>query len=93
MYGLVVAYSWDKNPIANMETLSGRICIITHKQDEVIPYKESISYGLMQSGSRKTYTTIELDETVEGSPHNREFTEKENALIITEIQRMLQISL
>ncbi|MCB1109479.1 MAG: alpha/beta fold hydrolase [Chlamydiia bacterium] len=81
-------YQWNKDPIAALGRLKGRVCILYHPSDEVIPYKESTYYGLKKTQIQYTYLCM---EEIEGSAHNRPFTEAENQYIITELRKMLDI--
>lgn len=97
MYIPIVLSRWNQDQIAALETLKGRVCIVFHKGDEVIPYKDSTHKALMNLERTRTYSCLELkEETAQESSsqvHNRGLTEQENKQIIAELKRMLKIPL
>ena len=84
---------WARNPIAAMESLKGRVCVVYHQQDKVIPYVQSTYSALLGTKRSRTYTTFEMTDMTNPDVHNREFTETEEKTIVTELKRMLRIPL
>ncbi len=89
---------WAKNPIAALESLKGRVCIVYHRLDGVVPYAHSTHSALVKAQRSRTYTCLSLqEENMSQEPssqaHNRKFTEEEDKKIIVELKKMLNISL
>lgn len=87
---------WSRDSLPALESLRGRILIIYHQKDGVVLFEDSTYQGLCKAKRNREYNILELCENdphqaVDSYPHNREFTDDENAIIITEIGRMLGI--
>ncbi|MBS0653071.1 MAG: alpha/beta fold hydrolase [Verrucomicrobia bacterium] len=95
MHQLIDWTEWNKDPVAAMERLKGRVCIIYHGQDVVIPYETSAHCALLGYPRTRSYSCLSMDdEGVDGfNGHNRDFSDKENALVVAELKRMLRIPL
>jgi len=95
IHGTMSLLQWAKDPIEALEGLKGRVCIIYHKGDGVIPYKQSTHYALTQVERAKTYSCISLQEEgmakSSAHAHNRDFTDEENTRIVVELKKMLVI--
>lgn len=95
MHQLIDWTEWNKDPVAAMERLKGRVCIIYHRQDGVIPYDTSTHCALLGYPRTRSYSCLSMeDEEVDGlNVHNREFSDMENALVVAELKRMLHLPL
>lgn len=91
MYCLAKIAGWAKDPINALESLRGRVCIIYHEQDRVIPYQNSLHLALTSAIRAKQYTCIQLQGDDEGA-HMREFTNQEHERVIEELKKMLKLS-
>ncbi|NRA89668.1 MAG: hypothetical protein HRU43_00775 [Simkaniaceae bacterium] len=60
--GAFSIYGCKKSPIAAMKTLKGRVYIIFHKGDGVIPYEQSTHFAAEKEAFPRLYTSIELFE-------------------------------
>ena len=90
--------SWAQDPIAALETLKGRVCIVYNPLDGVIPYVDSTHNALVHSQRTKTYSCLALQEEdmnqlPSSQAHNRELTVEENSKIVVELKKMLHIPL
>lgn len=90
--------NWAQDPIAAMESLKGRVCIIYHSLDGVIPYIDSTHSGLLAKERVRTYCCLALKEDdmsqePSSQAHNRALTEEENVKIVVELKKMLRIPL
>ena len=89
---------WTRDSGEALECLKGRVLIIYNPKDGVIPYAESTHKGIkMRPQRNRNYLCLELcekDTTAEIGPypHNREFTDEEDRIIVAEIKNMLDIS-
>ena len=98
IHGTMALLRWAKDPIEALEGLKGRVCIIYHKGDGVIPYKQSTHYALTQVERTNTYSCIPMQEEagsaeLSAHAHNRDFTDEENTRIVVELKKMLVIPL
>ncbi len=98
MAGSIAMTKWAQDPIAAMESLKGRVCIVYHTLDGVIPYAQSTHSALVNFERTRTYSCIELREDdmaqePSSQMHNRDFTDDENARIVVELKKMLKIPL
>jgi hypothetical protein len=95
--GAFSIYGCKKSPIAAMKTLKGRVCIIFHKGDSVIPYEQSTHFAAEKEAFPRPYTAIELFEKSGEKPssahaHNREFSDEENERVVVELMKMLGLA-
>ncbi len=83
------------NPLAATERLKGRVCIIYHKGDGVVPYPTSFHLAASQAQRQRSYSCIELqgDEEASCRAHNREFNDEEHRRVIIELKKMLRLPL
>ncbi len=82
---------WDRDPVAALEALKGRVCVIYHPQDPLIVPAISLHTALLQS-KRAGYCHLSLQDEREGissSAHNRAFTDSEQDQVVAEIKKML----
>lgn len=98
MHTLLAWSHWNRSSAAVLEGLKGRVCIIYHKGDAVIPYVTSTHEALTQIKRTRNYSCLALKEKGNSSEltnraHNREFNQEEHQLIITELKRMLRLPL
>ena len=98
IHGIMALLHWAKDPVEALEGLKGRICIIYHKGDGVIPYEQSTHHALTQLERANTYFCIPMQEKGESAElsaraHNRDFTNEENTCIVVELKKMLVIPL
>jgi len=92
MHALITLLNWNKNPVAALEKLKGRVCIIYHKGDGVIPYHTSLHLAITNAKRTRNYSCLSLKEE-QGAvgAHNRLFTEEEHNKVIAEMKKMLGI--
>ena len=97
MQPLILLTGWARDPIAAIETLKGRVCIVYHRADGVILYDNSTHSALVKTIRSRTYACLELHDDGDQGPssraHNRELRDEENNKIIAEFKRMLKIPL
>lgn len=94
MHQLIDWTEWNKDPVAAMERLKGRVCVIYHHQDPVIPYPTSAHSALLAHPRTRSYSCLSMENDTDGAnKHNREFSVKEHPFVIAELKRMLHIPL
>ncbi|MBS3903842.1 MAG: hypothetical protein KGZ39_00765 [Simkania sp.] len=89
---------WNKNPLGALERLKGRVCVVYHKNDAVIPYDTSLHQALLRTHRTRSYSCLSLKETenvseLSSRAHNREFSDEEHTKVIDEMKKMLQLPL
>lgn len=87
---------WCRDSLKALESLKGRVLIIFHRKDGVVPFEDSTYEGLSKAKRARDYHILELCEEdptseVGAHSHNRDFSEDENATIIAEMGQMLGI--
>jgi len=94
MHRLINWTNWNRDTLAALESLKGRVCIVYHEKDEVVPYDTSVHKALTGTSRSRPYHCLPLnDRANSGSAHNREFSEAEHRMLVAEIKRMLRLPL
>jgi len=98
LHGLTTWFHWNRNPLNALERLKGRVCVIYHESDGIIPYATSLHHALVGTQRTRSYSCLSLREPDDGSElsskaHNRGFSEEEYKKVIAEIKKMLQLPL
>lgn len=91
MYLPVYITSWGQDLVSALESLKGRVCIVYHKSDPVVPYEESTHSILVKSERKRSYDCLELRDLSEDA--HKTLSKEENQKIIVELKRMMQIPL
>lgn len=94
---VITSPDWSRDCLKALESLKGRVLIIYHPKDGVVLYNDSTHQGLFNAIRKREYLCMKLFEEdphaeIGPRPHNREFTDFENEMIIAEIKRMLEIT-
>ena len=90
MHCLIKLSQWDCSPMIALGTLKGRVCIIFHQQDEVIPYPTSLHASIKQCS--RSYSYLELRGGLSPA-HNGECCEAEYKQMLVEMKKMLGLTL
>ncbi len=96
---LISITHWDRDPVAAIETLKGRVCIVYHERDGVVSYPTSTHKALAEKADRsRNYSCLSMNEEamaeISGSTaHNRGFNEEEHKKLIAELKKMLRLPL
>ena len=99
IHSLITRSKWDRNSVVALESLKGRVCIIYHKGDLIIPYDTSTHLAITRAHRTRSYCCLSLQEEnmkLKINPshaHMREFNEEENKKVIAELKKMMTLPL
>ncbi len=88
-------WGWNANPLAALETLKGRVGVLYHKADEIVPYKTSLHALIQEQPSLKrpySFFLLGDEPCVESGSeaHNRNLSSAEMEKLIPEMKQMLK---
>ncbi len=71
-------------------SLKGKVCVIHHPKDQIIP-KPAQMITALQGETQKKFTSIEMESTNDWLHHQRDFTKNEEKALFKELSSMLNI--
>lgn len=95
LHELITKARWDQDPIEAIRHLKGRVDVLYHRNDAIIPFETSLYFHLLKaSPSIRCHSFALLDAEKEKSQkaHNRAWNEQELCLMLSEIKLMLGLA-